>query len=284
FPSIILSTLLLELERAFGWPFFDALKGGDPLLWQHLFWFFGHPEVYIIFLPAAGAMSTIIPAMARAPLVGHRLVVLAMLATGFISFGVWAHHMFTTGMPTISTSFFSAASMAVSVPAGIQVFAWIATIAAGRMRFSTPGLFAVGGLTIFVMGGLTGGMVAMVPFDWQAHDSYFIVAHLPYVLIGGMVLPMFAAIYYWLPMSSRRPLSERLGKWVFWLMFAGMHLTFLPMHLTGLMGMPRRVYTYLPDRGWEWPNLISTVGAVLFAVAVLLWIIDMARNFRPFGD
>ena len=283
FPSIILSTLLLEIERALGWPFFDALKGGDPLLWQHLFWFFGHPEVYIIFLPAAGAMSTIIPAMARTPLVGYRLVVLAMLATGFISFGVWSHHMFTTGMPTISTSFFSAASMAVSVPAGIQVFAWIATVAAGRMRFSTPGLFVLGGLTIFVMGGLTGVMVAMVPFDWQAHDSYFIVAHLHYVLIGGMVFPMFAAIYYWLPMSSSRPLSERVGKWVFWLMFAGMHLTFLPMHLTGLMGMPRRVYSYLPDRGWEWPNLISTVGAFVFAAAVLLWIIDMIRNFRPFG-
>ena len=283
FPSIILSTLLLEIERALGWPFFDALKGGDPLLWQHLFWFFGHPEVYIIFLPAAGAMSTIIPAMARTPLVGYRLVVLAMLATGFISFGVWAHHMFTTGMPTISTSFFSAASMAVSVPAGIQVFAWIATVAAGRMRFSTPGLFVLGGLVIFVMGGLTGVMVAMVPFDWQAHDSYFIVAHLHYVLIGGMVFPMFAAIYYWLPMSSTRPLSERVGKWVFWLMFAGMHLTFLPMHLTGLMGMPRRVYSYLLDRGWEWPNLISTVGAFVFAAAVLLWIIDMIRNFRPFG-
>jgi cytochrome c oxidase subunit I+III len=283
FPSIILSTLLLEVERALGWPFFDPLKGGDPLLWQHLFWFFGHPEVYIIFLPAAGAISTIIPAVARTPLVGYRLVVLAMLATGFISFGVWAHHMFTTGMPTISTSFFSAASMAVSVPAGIQVFAWIATVAAGRMRFNTPGLFVLGGLVIFVMGGLTGVMVAMVPFDWQAHDSYFIVAHLHYVLIGGMVFPMFAAIYYWLPMTSSRPLSERLGKWVFWLMFAGMHLTFLPMHLTGLMGMPRRVYTYLPDRGWEWPNLISTVGAFVFAAAVLLWVVDMIRNFRPFG-
>ena len=283
FPSIILSTLLLELERALGWPFFDALKGGDPLLWQHLFWFFGHPEVYIIFLPAAGAMSTIIPAVARAPLVGHRLVVLAMLATGFISFGVWAHHMFTTGLPTISTSFFSAASMAVSIPAGVQVFAWIATIAAGRMRFNVPGLFVIGALTIFTMGGLTGVMVAMVPFDWQAHDSYFIVAHLHYVLIGGMVFPMFAAIYYWLPMSSARPLSERLGKWVFWLMFTGMHLTILPMHLTGLMGMPRRVYTYLPDRGWEIPNLLSTVGAFVFAAAVLLWIVDMIRNFRPFG-
>jgi cytochrome c oxidase subunit I+III len=282
FPSIILSTLLLEVERALGWPFFDALKGGDPLLWQHLFWFFGHPEVYIIFLPAAGAMSTIIPAMARTRLVGHRLVVLAMLATGFISFGVWAHHMFTTGMPTISTSFFSAASMAVSLPAGVQVFAWIATVAAGRMRFSTPGLFVLGALVIFTMGGLTGVMVAMVPFDWQAHDSYFIVAHLHYVLIGGMVFPLFAAIYYWLPMSSSRPLSERLGRWVFWLMFSGMHLTFLPMHLTGLMGMPRRVYTYLPDRGWEIPNMISTVGAFLFGAAVLLWIVDMVRNFRPF--
>lgn len=283
FPSVILATTLMELERAFGWPFFDPLKGGDPLLWQHLFWFFGHPEVYIIFLPAAGAMSTIIPAVARTPLVGHRMVVLAMLATGFISFGVWAHHMFTTGMPTISTSFFSAASMAVSIPAGVQVFAWIATVAAGKMRFNTPGLFVLGALVIFTMGGLTGVMVAMVPFDWQAHDSYFIVAHLHYVLIGGMVFPMFAAIYYWLPMSSSRPLSERLGKWVFWLMFAGVHLTFLPMHLTGLMGMPRRVYTYLPDRGWEWPNMISTVGAFLFGAAVLLWIIDMVRNFRPFG-
>jgi cytochrome c oxidase subunit I+III len=283
FPSVILATLLLELERAFGWPFFDSALGGDPVLWQHLFWFFGHPEVYIIFLPAAAAMSTLIPAMARTPLVGYRLVVLAMIATGFISFGVWSHHMFTTGMPVMSVSVFSAASMAVSVPAGVQVFAWIATFAAGRPRLNTPTLFALGALVIFVMGGLTGVMVAMVPFDWQAHDSYFIVAHLHYVLIGGMVFPLFASIYYWLPMSSARPLSERLGRWVFGLMFTGMHVTFLPMHLTGLMGMPRRVYTYLPDRGWELPNLISTVGAFLFAAGVLLWIIDMARNFRPFG-
>ncbi|MDQ1154172.1 cbb3-type cytochrome c oxidase subunit I [Brevundimonas sp. SORGH_AS_0993] len=284
FPSIILSTLLLELERALGWPFFDAAKGGDPMLWQHLFWFFGHPEVYIIFLPAAGAMSTLIPAVAQTRLVGYRLVVLAMLATGFISFGVWAHHMFTTGMPQISINYFSAASMAVSVPAGVQVFAWIATLAAGRMRFNTPGLFAVGGLVIFVMGGLTGVMVAMVPFDWQAHDSYFIVAHLHYVLIGGMVFPLFAAIYYWLPMSSARPLSERWGRWIFWLMFVGHNVTFLPMHLTGLMGMPRRVYNYLPDRGWDVPNMISTIGAFLFGLAVLLWVVDMVRNFRPFRE
>jgi cytochrome c oxidase subunit I+III len=283
FPSVILATTLMELERALGWPFFDPAKGGDPMLWQHLFWFFGHPEVYIIFLPAAGAMSTIVPAVARTPLVGYRLVVLAMLATGFISFGVWAHHMFTTGMPTISTSFFSAASMAVSIPAGLQVFAWIATVASGKLRFNTPGLFVLGSIVVFTTGGLTGVMVAMVPFDWQAHDTYFIVAHLHYVLIGGMVFPMFAAIYYWLPMTSARPLSERWGKWVFWLMFAGVHLAFMPMHLVGLMGMPRRVYTYLPGRGWELPNLISTVGAFLFGAAVLIWIIDMIRNFRPFG-
>ena len=280
FPAVILGTLQLELERALDWPFFDATRGGDPMLWQHLFWFFGHPEVYIIFLPAAGLMSMIIPTVARTELVGYRLVVLAILATGFISFGVWAHHMFTTGMPTMSVSFFSAASMAVSVPAGVQVFAWIATAASGRYRFNTPGLFALGSLITFTMGGLTGVMVALVPFDWQAHDTYFIVAHLHYVLIGGMVFPLFAAFYYWTPMMSRRALSERLGRWVFGLMFAGMHVAFLPMHLTGLMGMPRRVYTYLPDRGWDLPNMISTLGAFLLGAGVLLFIIDLIRNFR----
>lgn len=284
FPSVILATTLMELERALNWPFFDAARGGDPLLWQHLFWFFGHPEVYIIFLPAAGAMSTIVPAVARTRLVGYPLVVLAMLATGFISFGVWAHHMFTTGMPTMSINVFSAASMAVSIPAGVQVFAWIATLADGKPRYTSAGLFVIGAVAIFTMGGLTGVMVAMVPFDWQAHDTYFIVAHLHYVLIGGMVFPMFAAIYYWLPMVSVRPLSERLGKWVFALMFAGVHITFLPMHLAGLMGMPRRVYTYLPGRHLELPNLISTLGAFVFAIAALLWIYDMIRNFRPFGE
>jgi cytochrome c oxidase subunit I+III len=280
FPAVILCTLLLELERALNWPFFDPTRGGDALLWQHLFWFFGHPEVYIIFLPAASLVSTMIPALAKTELVGHNLVVLAFLATAFISFGVWSHHMFATGMPAISIGFFSAASMAVSVPAGIQVFAWIATFAAGRPRFNTPTLFVVGGLFTFVMGGLTGVMTAMVPFDWQVHDSYFIVAHLHYVLIGGAVFPLFAAFYYWTPMTSARPLSERLGKWVFWLVFAGTHLTFLPMHLTGLMGMPRRVYTYLPGRELTATNFISTVGAFVLATGVLLFLVDLARNFR----
>lgn len=280
FPSVILGTLLLEIERAFNWPFFDATRGGDPMLWQHLFWFFGHPEVYIIFLPAAGMMSMMVATVARTPLVGYRLLVLAMLATGFISFGVWAHHMFTTGMPPMTTGFFSAASMAVSVPAGLQVFAWIATLAIGKPRMNAPGLFVVGSIVIFVTGGLTGVMVALVPFDWQAHDSYFIVAHLHYVLMGGMVFPLFAAFYYWTPMVSRRALSERLAKWVFGLMFVGLNITFMPMHLAGLMGMPRRIYTYLPQHGWDLPNLISTIGAFMLAAGILLFLIDLARNFR----
>jgi cytochrome c oxidase subunit I+III len=280
FPSVILGTLLLELERALNWPFFDPTRGGDALLWQHLFWFFGHPEVYIIFLPASALVSMMIPALARTPLVGHDLIVLAFLATAFISFGVWSHHMFTTGMPAMSVGFFSAASMAVSVPAGIQVFSWIATFALGKARYNTPTLFVIGGLFTFVLGGLTGVMVAMVPFDWQVHDTYFIVAHLHYVLIGGMVFPLFAVLYFWMGMTSRRPLSERLGKWIFWLMFAGMHLLFMPMHVTGLMGMPRRVYTYMPGRDFEIPNMISTVGAFVMAAGIVLFLIDLARNFR----
>ncbi len=280
FPSVILATLLLELERALNWPFFDATRGGDPMLWQHLFWFFGHPEVYIIFLPAAGLVSMMVASLAKTELVGYQLIVLALVGTGFISFGVWAHHMFATGMPTLSVGFFAAASMAVSLPAGIQVFSWIATLAVGKPGYNTPTLFVVGGLVTFVIGGLTGVMVAMVPFDWQAHDTHFIVAHLHYVLIGGAVFPVFAAFYYWSGMTSRRRLSERLGKWVFWLMFAGMHITFLPMHLTGLLGMPRRVYTYLPGNNWEWTNLLSTVGAFILAAGILLFLIDLARNFR----
>jgi cytochrome c oxidase subunit I+III len=280
FPAVILATLLLELERALNWPFFDATRGGDPMLWQHLFWFFGHPEVYIIFLPAAGLVSMMVGALSRTTLVGYRLVVLAMLATGFISFGVWAHHMFTTGMPTMSIAFFSAASMAVSIPAGIQVFAWIATLASGRPRYNTPTLFLIGGLVTFVIGGLSGVMVAMVPFDWQVHDTHFIVAHLHYVLIGGSVFPMFAAFYFWAPMSSRHALSERVGKWVFWLMFIGMQVAFLPMHLTGLMGMPRRVYTYLPGSDWVVTNFISTIGAYMIGAGVLLFVVELFRSFR----
>ncbi len=281
FPAVILATIMLELERAFGWPFFIAAKGGDALLWQHLFWFFGHPEVYIIFLPAAGMVSMIVATMCRTPLVAHSLIVVALIATGFFSFGLWVHHMFTTGIPAMSLSFFSAASMAVAIPSGIQVFAWIATIASGRLRLATPALFILGFLFIFTLGGLTGVMVAMVPFDWQAHDTYFVVAHLHYVLIGGMVFPLFAAIYYWVPALSRRALSERLGRWAFWLMVLGFNIAFLPMHLLGLRGMPRRVYTYPAEMDWQTLNLVATAGAFVFAAGILVVLIDLVRNLRP---
>lgn len=281
FPAVILATIMLELERALGWPFFIAAKGGDSLLWQHLFWFFGHPEVYIIFLPAAGMVSMIVATMARTPLVAHNLIIVALIATGFFSFGLWVHHMFTTGIPALSLSFFSAASMAVAIPSGIQTFAWIATIASGRLRLTTPALFVLGFLFIFTLGGLTGVMVAMVPFDWQAHDTYFIVAHLHYVLIGGMVFPLFAAFYYWAPAFSRRQLSETLGRWAFALMFIGVNLTFLPMHVLGLWGMPRRVYTYAAETPWASINLFVTGGAFLLAAGVLVFIVDLVRNLRP---
>ncbi len=284
FPAVILCTALLEIERAFHWPFFIAEKGGDPLLWQHLFWFFGHPEVYIIFLPAAGFVSMIVPTMAQVPLVGYRWVVLALIATGFVAFGVWVHHMFATGIPALSLGFFSAASMAVSVPSGVQVFAWIATIAKGRLRLSVPSLFTLGFLAIFTLGGLTGVMVAIVPFDWQVHDTFFVVAHFHYVLIGGMVFPMFAAFYYWIPTASTRPLSETLGRWFFGLMFVGFNVTFFPMHIMGLLGMPRRVWTYPAEMGWGWLNLLATAGAALMTAGVLVFLADLLRNFRPFGD
>jgi cytochrome c oxidase subunit I+III len=283
FPAVILATMMLEIERSFGWPFFSAAFGGDPLLWQHLFWFFGHPEVYIIFLPAAGLVSMIVPTMARKPLIGYRFIVVALIATGFFSFGLWVHHMFTTGIPALSLAFFSAASMAVASPSGIQVFSWIATIAGsrGRFRITTPSLFVLGFLFIFTVGGLTGVMVALMPIDLQVHDTYFIVAHFHYVLIGGMVFPLFATFYYWAPMVSKNLLSERLGRWVFWLMFLGFNIAFLPMHLTGLLGMPRRVWTYPSELGWDGLNLISTIGSYVLGVGVLLFVVDLIVRFRP---
>jgi len=282
FPAVILATMFLELERAFSWPFFSPEAGGDPLLWQHLFWFFGHPDVYIIFLPAAGLVSMIVPAMAQTRLVGYNLIVVALIATGFFSFGLWVHHMFTTGIPALATAFFSAASMAVAIPSGIQIFSWIATIAdsKGKFRLTVPSLFVLGMLFIFTIGGLSGVMVAMVPFDWQAHDSYFVVAHMHYVMVGGMVFPLFATFYYWAPMLSKNRLSERLGKIAFWLMFIGFNAAFFPMHMAGLLGMPRRIWTYPENVGWDSYNMASTIGAYMIALGVLFFIIDVIRNFR----
>ena len=283
FPPVILATALLELERAFHWPFFIAEQGGDPLLWQHLFWLFGHPDVYIIFLPGAGIVSMIVATMAQTPLVGYRWIVVAMLATGTISFALWVHHMFATGMPQLSLSFFSAASMAVAIPAGLQVFSWIATLWKGNVQRATPTYFLLGFFAVFVLGGLTGVMVAVVPYDWQVHDTYFVVAHLHYVLIGGMVFPVFAAIYYWAPLISGRQLSEKMGTWACIVMFIGVNLTFFPMHISGLLGMPRRVWTYASGYGLEPFNLLSTIGAYMFALGIGIVLLDLLLHFRPAG-
>jgi len=280
FPAIIAGTLLLELERAFDWPFFITARGGDPLLWQHLFWFFGHPEVYIIFLPAAGMVSVMVPTLTGTPLLGRRAVVAALIGVGLISFLLWIHHMATAGLGGLALRLASAASLLVAIPSAVQVFAWIGTLARGRVEFNTPTLFLLGFHFIFVLGGLTGVMVAVLPFDWQVHDSYFIVAHLHYVLIGGMLFPVFAALYYWAPVFNGWRLSERCGAWVFGLMFVGFNLNFFPMHVSGLLGMPRRVYTYAPELGWTLWNQLASLGALVFAVGVALCLVDAWRSLR----
>jgi cytochrome c oxidase subunit I+III len=281
FPAVIAATALLELERAFDWPFFIAERGGDPVLWQHLFWLFGHPDVYIIFLPAAGLVSMMVATMAGRPLIGQRWIIASLIATGGISFLLWAHHMFTVGMSEASVAFFSVASLAVSIPAAVQVFAWIGTFSSGKVRLAAPTWFLLGFFGIFVLGGLTGVMVAVAPFDWQAHDSYFIVAHLHYVLIGGMVFPVFAGIYYWAPVVSGKQLSEAMGKWACGIMFVGVHLTFFPMHFAGMAGMPRRVWTYSETLGWDLWNMLSTIGAFMIAIGVLIVLIDLLLHLRP---
>jgi len=280
FPPLILGSVLLEMERAFGLPFFDPERGGDALLWQHLFWLFGHPEVYIIFLPAAGAMSTMIPTFAQRPLVGYRAVVASIIVMAFLSFGIWVHHMFTTGIPHLALAFFSLGSALVAVPTAVQMFAWLATLAHGRPRMDVPMLYIFGFFFIFVCGGLTGVMLAMVPFNWQAHDSYFVVAHFHYVLVGGFVFPVLAALYYWMPHVTGRLSVHRLSVPAFWLIFAGFNVTFLTMHLTGLLGMPRRVYTYMGYEGWTALNLISSIGSFALTMGIALIAIDILLQRR----
>ncbi len=280
FPPLILASILLELERALGWVFFSVDGGGDPLLWQHLFWLFGHPEVYIIFLPAAGIVSTLIPVFAQRPILGYRWLVIAIITTGFISFGLWVHHMFTVGIPHLAQAFFSAASMLVAIPTAIQVFAWIGTLWAGQVVRSLPMLWLFGFLVIFICGGLTGVMLALVPFNWQVHDTHFVVAHLHYVLVGGMLFPLVAGLYYWLPLTSGRMASPVVGRLGFWLTFVGFNLTFLFMHLTGLLGMPRRVYTFEQGLGWDGLNLLASFGGFIMAAGIALVVLDLLTHFR----
>ena len=280
FPPLILGSILLEVERAFGLPFFDPTRGGDALLWQHLFWLFGHPDVYIIFLPMAGVLSTIIPVFANRPLVGYRAIVVAIIALAFLSFGIWVHHMFTVGIPHLALAFFSLGSAIVAVPTAVQIFAWLATLAHGRPRWDVPMLYVFGFFFVFVMGGLTGVMLAMVPFDWQAHDTYFVVAHMHYVVAGALAFPMLAALYYWLPLLTGRTAVHRLSVPAFWLVFIGFNLTFFMMHLTGLLGMPRRIYTYHGDEGWNWLNLLSSVGGFVMTIGFALVVIDL-RGATP---
>ena len=286
FTPLIVGSLLLELDRGFGTSFFDPDRGGSTLLWQHLFWIFGHPEVYIQFLPATGIVSMVLPVMVRRRIAGYVWVVAAMIGIGFLSFGLWAHHMFTVGLPPIVLAFFAAASMMIAIPAGVQFFAWIATIWEGRARWNTAFLFVIGFMVTFLVGGITGVMVAAVPFDQQVHDTYFVVAHLHYVLIGGVAFPIFAGVYYWLPKYTGRLLDERLGKWSFWLLFIGTHVTFFPMHIVGLLGMPRRVYTYAEETGWGIYNLISSLGVLLILPGLGLFVVNLVYSHfrgRPVG-
>jgi cytochrome c oxidase subunit I+III len=280
FPPLIAGDLLMELERALHWPFFDPERGGDPLLWQHLFWIFGHPEVYIIFLPSIALVAMIVPTFAQRPIVGYSWIVLAAVGTGFLSFGLWVHHMYTTGLPGVSLGFFSAASLAVAIPTGVQIFCFVATLLGGVVKRSVPLLYVFGGFVTFVMGGLTGVMVAIVPFDFQVHDTYFIVAHLHSVLIGGAVFPLVAGLYYFYPMATGKLLSDRLGRIAFWPVFLGFNLTFLPMHITGLRGLPRRVFTYEGGLGFDALNLLSTAGAYLLAAGFLIIVWDVVRPKR----
>jgi cytochrome c oxidase subunit 1 len=277
-PWVATASLMLAMDRLIATHFFNPAEGGDALLWQHLFWFFGHPEVYIIFVPALGMVSQIVSASTRREIFGYPVMVLALIMTGFLGFGLWVHHMFATGVPQLGQSFFTAASMMIAIPSGVQIFCWIATIWSGRPRLTVPFLFVLGFVVLFIIGGFTGVMIASVSYDQQVHDTYFIVAHLHYVLLGGAVTPLFGAFYFWFPKITGKLLSEKLGRWHFALWFTGVNLTFFPMHQLGLLGMTRRVYTYLEETGWGTLNLLATIGAVTIVSSVVLFLVNVIRS------
>jgi cytochrome c oxidase subunit 1 len=286
-PPLTAAQIMLLLDRYLGAHFFDTQAGGSAVLWQHFFWLFGHPEVYVLMLPGFACASEIIPVFSRKPMFGRAAMIGATIGIGMLSSGVWAHHMFAVGMTTSSNIYFAVASMAVGIPTGIKIFNWLGTMYGGRLRFDTPMLFCVGFLFQFLIAGLTGIMLAVAPFDWQVTDSYFVVAHFHYVLLGGLIFTLFGALYYWFPKATGKMLDETLGKWHFWLLVIGFHMTFDTLHFAGILGMPRRIYTYAPGRGWDTLNLVASIGVIFQAAAtacLLLNIVWCLRKGKPAGN
>ena len=271
--------IMLLIDRYLGGHFFDTQAGGSAVIWMHFFWIFGHPEVYILVLPAFGILSEVIPVFSRKPIFGYNIMVAATVAIGFISLSVWAHHMFTVGMSSYANAFFVASTAAIAVPTGIKIFNWIGTMWGGKISFKTPMLFAVAAVVQMLIAGLTGIMLSAAPFDWQLGNSYFVIAHFHYVILGVIVFGAFSAAYYWYPKVTGRMMSDSLGKWHFWLFLIGFHMTFDFMHIPGLLGMPRRIYTYDASRGWESWNLIVSVGVIFQALGVLIWVFNVISSY-----
>ena len=279
-PSVTAASILLLLDRHLGTHFYQAGFGGDPLLWQHLFWSFGHPEVYILILPAFGIISEVLPVFSRKPIFGYTFIAWSGVAIGFLSFTVWAHHMFAVGLPLVAQSFFATSTILIAIPTAVKIFNWVGTVYGGKISFKAPMLFALGFIAMFLIGGLNGAALAVVPFDYQVTDTYFVVSHLHYVLFGGTVFGVFAGIYYWFPKMTGKLLNDRLGQVQFWLMLIGVNLTFFPMHIMGLLGMPRRIYTYPDNLGWNELNLLATIGAFTIAVAMLVFLWNLVITLR----
>jgi len=277
---VTVGLIQLYFDRNFGTNFFTPDTGGDPILWQHIFWIFGHPEVYVLILPSMGIVSEVLPVMSRKPLFGYAAIVFAGAAIGVLGFGVWSHHMFTTGLGTVPQVVFSASTMAIGIPTGIKIFNWLGTMYGGNIRFTTATYFAVGFIALFTIGGISGVMHASPAVDTQHQDTYFVVAHIHYVLFGGAIMGIFSGIFYWFPKMTGRFLDETLGKVSFWIMFVGMNMTFFPMHFLGISGMPRRIYTYEEGLGWDTWNLVATIGAYIMAFSILVFVVNFFKSMR----